>query len=112
MLTALNLPLTSIDSPPYRLLIEAWQAKQRLRPVPRLLSQPRVQTPHQESKDKVTGRKKRKKRKVMKEKMKRRRKKTMTRKTSPVPQTVGAAWSGDAESVRHGTLREMITLTT
>lgn len=36
----------------------------------------------------------------------------MMRKTSPVPQTVGAARSGDAGSARHDTPREMITSTT
>lgn len=108
----LHSPLIDSTSLLYRLHIEACQANQRLHPVPRLLSQPRMQTPHRESKDKVRGRKTRKKRKERKENMKRRRKKIMMRKTSPVPQIVGVAWSGDAGSARHDTEREMITLTT
>lgn len=78
--------------------------------MPRLLSQPQVQTLLRESTGKVRERKTRKNRK---EKMKkRRRKKTMMRKTSPVPQTVGAARSGGAGSAKHDTLSEMITSTT
>lgn len=79
--------------------------------MPRLLSQPRVQTLLRESKDKATGRRTRKKMKESRDLTKRRRKET-TMRTSPVLQRAGAAWSGGAGSARRDTQREMIISTT